>query len=239
MAVEAQRSARVAAERVVVEPSAVDVVRRRTGRGRRRGRDRRTRSWRSIAASPTRAVLRDVGERAVARVAVERVGAEVRDVEVHAAVAVVVARARAHAVAAVPDARRRGGILERAVAAVAEQPMPARCAHRRVGQRAAVDEEDVQSSRRCRSRRTARREPMVSTRCLSGLAPLTWWKVTPALRATSTNRRRRLRRGCRSGLTLAGDEERPGQRKARCHRDEEGPAHGCCISRSRSRRIRA
>ena len=62
---------------------------------------------------------RDVGEGAVAVVAVEDVGAVVQDVEIEIAVAVVVGRGGAHAVAPVADAGLLGDVGERAVAVVA------------------------------------------------------------------------------------------------------------------------
>ena len=56
--------------------------------------------------------IRDIGERAVAIVAVQRVGAEVRDVQVQIAVVVVVTHGQAHAVAAVAEARFIGHVHE-------------------------------------------------------------------------------------------------------------------------------
>ena len=95
------------------------------------------------AAPPTRARARDIGEDAVAAVAIQDVRAEVRDVEIDPAVVVVVAGAGAHPVLAMADARSIGHVLERAVAAIPVQAVPRLLRHRRIGERATVDEEDV------------------------------------------------------------------------------------------------
>ncbi len=90
-------------------------------------------------------LARDVGEHAVAVVAIQRVGAVARDVEIDAAVVVHVAGARAHAVVAGSRMRDRAVTsAKRAVALVAEQPMPGLGGHRRVGDRAAVHQKEVE-----------------------------------------------------------------------------------------------
>ena len=85
----------------------------------------------------------DVGERAVAAIAVEHVGPVVGDVQVGAAVAVDVASAGAHPVLAMADPGTLGDVGERAVAAVAVEPMLRPLRDRCIGKRPAVDDEDV------------------------------------------------------------------------------------------------
>ena len=85
----------------------------------------------------------DVGEDSVAAVVVQHVRAEVRDVEIDPAVVVVVAGAGAHAVLAMLDAGPGRDVLERAVAAVPVQAVPRLLRDRRIGERSAVDQEDV------------------------------------------------------------------------------------------------
>ena len=80
---------------------------------------------------------------AVAGVAVQRVRPDVRHVEIDAAIVVVIAGARAHAVVAVLDAGLRGDVLERAVAAVPEETVPCPARDRRIGERSAIDQEHV------------------------------------------------------------------------------------------------
>ena len=92
---------------------------------------------------PTRARAGDIGEDAVAAVAIQHVRAEVRDVEIDPAVVVVVARAGAHAVVAMSNAGLLGDVVERAVAAISEQAVPCLPRDRRIGHRSAVDQEDV------------------------------------------------------------------------------------------------
>jgi hypothetical protein len=85
----------------------------------------------------------DVGEPAAAGVAVQHVRPDVRDVEIDAAIVVVIAGARAHPVVAVLDPGLRRDILERAIAAVPEQPVPCLPRHSRIGKRPSVDKEQV------------------------------------------------------------------------------------------------
>src|SRR5687767_1307322 len=80
---------------------------------------------------------------AAPRVPIERVRTDVGDVKVDQAVVVVIAGAGAHAVIAVKKSRPGGDILECAVAAIPEQSMARPAADRRIGNRAAVDEKDV------------------------------------------------------------------------------------------------
>src|SRR5687767_10427281 len=103
MAVDADPAAGVAAERVVLFARVaveIEISEAATGTPERRADARRA---------------RHVGEGAVSRVAVQRVGAQARDVQVDPAVPIVVGRTRAHAIPAVTDPGGRGHVLEAAV----------------------------------------------------------------------------------------------------------------------------
>ena len=110
-------------------------------------------------ASADARLARDVGEHAVAVVAIQGVGAVARDVEIDAAVVVHVAGTRAHAVggAADPSSGWRD-VAEGAVALVAEQAMLGR-RHRRRRRPSRHPPGRDRPSRRRRSRRTRRRNP--------------------------------------------------------------------------------
>ncbi len=95
------------------------------------------------AWQPDAGGARDVGEDAVAGVPVERVGAVVGDVQVHATVVVHVACARTLAVLGGPDRRRRGDIGELSRPGVAEQPVTGARRHGGIGERAAIHHEHV------------------------------------------------------------------------------------------------
>ena len=129
---------------------------------------------------------RDIGEDAVAAVAVQHVRAEVGDVEIDPAVVVVVARAGAHAVLTMANRRSLGDVVERAVAAIPIQAVPRLPRDRRIGERPAVDQEDVEPPVVVVVEEQPA-PPIVSTRCLSALAPLTWRKSIPASRLISVN----------------------------------------------------
>ena len=84
-----------------------------------------------------------IAEGAVAGIPVERIRSVVGDVQVRAAVAIVVAGARAHAVLAMLNARAVGDVLEGAVAEVMVQAMTRASVDSPVGDRPAVDKEQV------------------------------------------------------------------------------------------------
>ena len=77
-------------------------------------------------------------------IAIQLIRTDVGDVQVDQAVVVVVAGAGAHAVVAVPDARRRGHVLEGSIAAVPVQAVARAAGNGGIGNRAAVHQEDVE-----------------------------------------------------------------------------------------------
>ena len=77
-------------------------------------------------------------------IAVQRVGSDVGDIQVDQAVVVVVTRARAHPVLSMADTRGCCHVLERAVPAVPEQTVSCALGDGWIGERAAVDEKDVE-----------------------------------------------------------------------------------------------
>jgi hypothetical protein len=86
---------------------------------------------------------RHVGERLAPVVVEEHVRSDVGDVDVDPAVVVVVGGAAAHAVAGMRQAGGRRHVLERAVAAIVEQPVARAPRHGLIDERAAVHEQRV------------------------------------------------------------------------------------------------
>ena len=129
VAVDANAALRVAAERVLARRR-VEVV------GDEQIQiavaiDVHERAARAPPVQPDARRARDVRERAVAGVSIQRVGTVVGDVEIGASVAIDVARARAHPVLAMDDAGGRRHVLEQSVALVVKEPVPRRLRLRR------------------------------------------------------------------------------------------------------------
>ena len=110
-----------------------------------------------------------------------------------------------------PDDSR--DVLERAVAAIAIQPVPRRARDGWIGERTAVDQEDVDPAVVVVVEEQPAR-PMVSTMCFSALAPLTAESM-PASRVTSVNVTPSLCGSCR--------RRRAAKSRCRAHAGE-GPA---------------
>ena len=100
------------------------------------------------ARAPQRGIgaarVRDFAEPATTRIPIQRVRSDVGDIQVDQAVVVVVARACAHPVLAMADARGSGHVLKRSISAVPEQPMACALGDGWICERAAVHEKDVE-----------------------------------------------------------------------------------------------
>ena len=178
------------------------------------------------SGEPTPAARGDVREAAVAGVAVERVRTDVRDVQIDPAVVVVVAGARAHAVVAMPDAGLRGHVVERAVAAVAEQTVPRLSRDRRIGQRTAVDQEDVDPAVVVVVEEQPA-GPHGFDQVLLGAGAVDVTEVDAGLagRIRESHRGRLLWRMC---LAAEGGADAPPRQQ--CSEERSGPIHRCAFS---------
>ena len=88
--------------------------------------------------------VRDLGKPSLASIAIQLIRADAGHIQVDQAVIVVVAGAGTHAVLAVPDARRRGHVLEGSIAAVPVHAVTRSAGNGDIGHRAAVHQEDVE-----------------------------------------------------------------------------------------------
>ena len=158
MAVDANAALRITAEAVValrrVEVIGDEQIEIAVAHPRRR-----THNWCSTPASPTPAARVTSVKTPFPAVSIQHVRSVVRDVEVDASIVVDVTGARPHAVVAVTNTRRFRHVAEDALADVAKQTMSCARTHRRVCERTAINEKEIDPAVLVVVEQDARRNP--------------------------------------------------------------------------------